>query len=482
MCWKADVRPVILGLLLLLGVTAAAWPQVLTGQESSLPELPAVALDNLAPLIRSAIQEALDKAKASPRDAGVNGKLGMLLQAHNFLKEAEVCYRRARLLDPSAFRWAYYLAHVQVSQANCSDGAASFREALRLEPDYLPAQLLFGRCLIVTGEWEEARKLYESVVQKHPENAEANYGLGRLRSANNELELAIQSFRKACGLFPDFGAAHFAAARAYYRLGQKEQAEKEMELYQKNKGTYPETEDALLDEVVGLYRDYEDWVNLADQLRTEGKLEEAAAAYEGALRIVPELPEPHIWLIHLYGRLRQPAKAEEHYRVAVSLDPGNAQIYFWYGVFVMSQRKTQEAEEAFRRTLELNPNHPVARVNLGYVLEGRGRLSEAVAELRTALEQNPDSPQTHFSLGRMLVKQENFEEGIPHLLEALTVQDEEAKTSYLHAIGIAYAELGDLDNALRYMRQARERAVVRSHTKLVETIDEDLRLLADADQ
>jgi len=62
------------------------------------------------------------------------------------------------------------------------------------------------------------------------------------------------------------------------------------------------------------------------------------------------------------------------------------------------------------------------------------------------------------------------------------VQDEEARTSYLHAIGIAYAELGDLDNALRYMRQARERAVARNYTKLVETIDEDLRLLADTDR
>ena len=477
---ESEMRPVVLVLLLFLGVATAAWPQAQAQRDASLPELPAVALEDRLPLIRSAIQEALDKAKASPRDAGANGKLGMVLQAHSFLKEAEVCYRRARLLEPSSFPWAYYLANIQVAQANCNDGVANARDALLLKPDYLPAQLMLGRCLLVTDELDEARKLFESIVKEHPENAEANYGLGRVRASGNELELAIQSFRRACELFPDFGPAHFAAARAYFRLGNKKQAEKEVALWAKNKGLYPETEDPLLDDIVDLYRDYEDFLKLAGELRTQGKLEDAAATYEAALRVNPQLYQAHLWLIHIYGRLEQSAKAEEHYRAAVGLDPSNAEAYFWHGLSCMGQGKSQEAEQAFRKVLEINPRYAEARINLGYLLEGQGRLPEAIAELRGALEQKPDSPQSHFSLGRMLVKQEDFEQGIPHLLKALAVEDEATRVSYLHAVGVAYASLGDLDNALRYLRRARESAAARGLTKLVESIDEDLRLLEDA--
>ena len=474
------MRLLIPGLLLLLAVTAGGWPQAPAGQDLRLPELPAVALDNLAPLIRSAIQKAYDQAKASPRDAGANGELGMVLQAHNFLYEAEVCYRRARLLEPRTFAWAYYLAYVQVAQANCEHGTASSRDALRLKPDYLPAQLMLGWCLLVNGEWEEARTLYQAVLERHPDSAEAHYGLGRVHAAHDQFDLAIQSFRKACELFPDFGAAHFAAARAYLSLGKKELAEEELALSKKNKGMYPAPEDALIDEIVALYRDYNDYLTLADQLRAEGKLQEAVAAYEGALRINPQLPEAHVWLIHLYGRLGQAAQAEEHYRAAVNLDPSKGETYFQYGVVAMGQGRMKEAEDAFRKVLDIKPNYVEARSNLAYLLEGEGRLSEAIAELRTVLEKDPDSPQSHFSLGRMLVKQENFEQGIPHLLKALAVENQETRTSYLHAAGIAYASLGDLDNALRYIRRARQTARAGNYTKLAESIDEDLWLLEGA--
>jgi tetratricopeptide (TPR) repeat protein len=477
---RAGVPPVILSLLLLLGAGTPGWGQAAADPDLRLPELPPVALDNLLPTVRSAIQQALDKVKAAPLDPAANGKLGMVLQAHNFLPEAEVCYRRARLLDPGAFPWAYYLAHVQVAQANCNDGVPSVRKALELKPDYLPAQLMLGRCLLATGETEEARTLFEAIVREHPENAEAHYGLGRVRAAADEVELAIQSFQKAYELFPEFGPAHFAAARAYYRLGNKQQAEKEVALSKQNKDRFPETEDPLLDEVVDLYRDYEDFLKLAGELRKEGKLEDAATTYEAALRIHPQLYQAHLWLMHLYGRLGQAAKAEEHYRAAVALEPDNAETYFWYGLFSMGQGKTAEAEQAFRKVLGINARYVEARINLGYLLEGQGRLAEAIAELRGALEQKPDSPQAHFSLGRMLVKQEDFEQGIPHLLKALDAADGEARISYLHAVGVAYAGAGDLDNALRYLRRARQLAAAGSHTKLVESIDEDLRLLEGA--
>src|SRR5690349_21016978 len=180
----------------------------------ALPELPHLTLDKSLPAVRAAVKEAYDAVLAHPREASANGKLGMVLHAHSFPAEAEICYRRAHLLDPASFRWIYYLALVEMDQAKCNDAVPAFREALRIDPDYLPAQLRSGECLLASSNWDDAARLYESLLKKHPDSAEAHYGMGRVHAARNQWSEAVASFRKACELYPKFASAHFALARA----------------------------------------------------------------------------------------------------------------------------------------------------------------------------------------------------------------------------------------------------------------------------
>jgi len=443
----------------------------------ALPDLPRLALDKSLPEVRAAVKEAYDAVMAHPRDASANGKLGMVLHAHSFPADAEVCYRRAHLLDPASFRWVYYLALVEMDQAKCNDAVPAFREALRIDPDYLPAKLRSGECLLASSDWDDAGKLYESLVQKHPDSAESHYGMGRVHAARYQWSEAVASFRKACELFPKFASAHFALARAYQRAGKTDQVREEMRLSRESEGALPEIDDRLLVEVQLLYRDYQAYLKLGTELGGEGKLADAAAAYEEALGINPRLSEAEARLIYLYTRLGQPAKAEEHFRAAIRLDPKKSDAYFNYGVLLQCLGKHKEAEEAFRKALEANPRYAEAHNNLAYLLEGQGKMPEAVAELRKALESSPEFPQAQFSLGRILVKQGNYQEGIQHLLKALSVQDESSKASYLYAVSVAYVGVGDVENGVRYLRLARVKAAARNDSKLLESIGEDLRLL-----
>jgi len=474
------VRRIASFLAVFLTLSGSAWFAGLRAQETSLPELPRPALTDFHPSIRAAIEEAYDAAKSHPQDVAASGKLGMILHAHSLFDEAEVCYRRAQILDPKSFTWVYYLGLVQLGRGNTDEAASTFRQALRLNPDYLPAQIRLGECLRVSSNYEEAGKVYEAALLKDPASPHILYGLGRVYAARNDLSRAAQLFHKACEAYPDFGPAHYALAQAYQRLGRVDSAEEERKLYKKNESTFPRLDDSLLDEVRAMYRDYTDFMLTGEQFGGKGRLEEAAAAYEGALEINPQLPEAHARLIYIFGRLGQVAKAEEHFRTAINLAPNTAEAYFNYGSLVLNQGNPQKAEELFQKAVEINPRYAEAQNSLGYLFEGQGKQSEALAEFRRALESSPDFPQAHFNLGRILVKLENFEEGIPHLLKALATEDEESKASYLQALGIAYASLGDLENALRYMNRARQRASAQKQAKLVEGIDEDLRLLGGA--
>src|SRR5205823_9605979 len=129
---RINVRQAALYLALTVSLAVGGWPSGRPGQKPTLPDLPHVALGNALPAARADIQKAYEAVMTHPQDASANGKLGMLLHAYNFLPDAEVCYRRALLLDASSSRWAYYLGVIKVDQRNCNEAVTMFRESLRL--------------------------------------------------------------------------------------------------------------------------------------------------------------------------------------------------------------------------------------------------------------------------------------------------------------------------------------------------------------
>src|SRR5437867_2753394 len=474
---RAEVRRTVLGFLLWPCLASGA--QYLQSREATLalPELPQITFDSLLPPARAAIQDSYNTALARPRDASTNGKLGMVLHANNLLTEAQICYRRARSLDPGSLQWTYYLGLTQADLGNWGDAAATLHEAVRLNPEYLPAQLRLVGCLLASSRWQEAAQLYEAILRKHPDSADAHYGLGRARAVRKDLSGAVVSFRRACALFPNFGPAHYALAQTYKRLGKTDQSLEELALYDRDKTSMPNRGDELLDEIWALSANPQDQMRLGMELARQGKFAEAVAAYEKSLQMDPKIVEAHVSLVPLCGQLGQFAKGEEHFQAAVRLDPKGSAIYFNHGLLLAGQGRFEEAEGAFRKALEINPLYPDAHTNLGYMLEAQNKLSGAMAEYRKALENNPTDPQAHFSLGRILVNQEAYKEGIEHLQKSLSGADKGSEPSYLYALGAAYARSGDGGNGLRYLLQAREKAAARAQRKLVESIEEDLQTL-----
>lgn len=453
-----------------------AWHAAGAQNSPAISELPPLVLDNVSPTVRDQIQEAYRDARAHPNDDDAIGRLGMVLQTYGLFKEAAACYRQAIRLAPSTFRWVYYLGVVEAGEGHCDAASSRLRMALGLDPQYVPAQLLLANCLLNSADWNGSGELYTAIIQGHADNADAYYGLGRVRAARHDLAGAVDAYSKACALFPDFGAAHYAFALVHRALGQIGQAEEQLRLYERDKNSAPPSNDPLLDEVRALNRSATQQVQMGIQLERQGKLEESAAAHEKALEIDSQLVQAHVNLVELYGRLGQFEKAEEHYRTAARLDPGSSENYYNYGVLLLGAEKYQQAENAFRKTIEIDPYHPGAHNNLGFLFERQGTLLEAAAEYRRAFENKPNNRQAHFNLGRVLVNLEKYEEGIRELKKTIEPQDENTPR-YMYALGAAFARSGDRQNALRYIRQARDGAEALSQSDLVASMERDLRTL-----
>ena len=139
-----------------------------------------------------------------------------------------------------------------MEQGNASAAEAALRRALDRDATYRPAQLRLAEAVREAGRLEEARGIYEQVLRADSGSAEAHYGVGRIRAAQGDAAGAAEALRKGCEAFPAYGAAHFALAQAYRRLGDAGKAKEHLALYEKHKLAAPPAPDELMGEVRAL--------------------------------------------------------------------------------------------------------------------------------------------------------------------------------------------------------------------------------------
>ncbi len=458
-----------LALALLTGGLAVAQP---------LPDLPQPPLDTYEPAIRRPIAEAYKDALAKPDDAARNGILGMVLYAHEQYEYAAPCFERAHAFDPGEGRWSYYLGRAQLFLARYDQAAASFRETLRLRPGYLPAEMRLAQTLLDADRRAEALALYQELERRHPDTAEIHYGLGRIHAARGDTGPAVTHLARACELAPTFGGGHFALARVYRGLGEKENAARHLALYQKHKLGWPILTDPLLADITALRNSSTDHLRRGIELAEQGQLKEAAEEHEAAVEIDRTAVQAHVNLIRLYGQLGEPSRAEDHYRAALEIDPNLAEVHYNYGV-LLSDQDPAGAAEAFRRALELKPTYAEAHNNYALFLMTSGKLDDAARHYRTALEERPDYRAARFNLARILVLQGQLDEAISHLQQTLVPEDGDTPR-FTYALGAAYARSGNRAEAVRYMQEAREKATALGQSALLVSIERDLQTLEKA--
>jgi len=241
----------------------------------------------------------------------------------------------------------------------------------------------------------------------------------------------------------------------------------------------PPLEDPLLGAVQALNLGADPHFRHAIELEKQGKLDAAIQEQDRALAVDPKSVQARINLISLYGRTGQTEKAEQNFQEAVRLNPNRADAYYNHGVLLMRQNKFPEAEQAFRQALRINPFYAEAHNNLGVLLERKGRTEDALAEYEAALQCRPTYRLAHYHLATILARQGKYDEAIAQLLPTRTPQDESTPV-YLYALAIAYGRKGDRENALKYMRMARDQAAARNQSQLLAGIERDLRSLEQA--
>ncbi len=479
-----QVQPAIFCVGLATLLLASMFAPEVPAQSEPLPPVPDLAprIDEFEATSRKQIQGADEQVSQNPKSAEDNGRMGMLLHAHQRYEIAEPFYLRARLLDPDSFSWAYYLGIIQGRLGKPAEAVASLRPATKLKSDYLPARMALAESLRKLGKLEESRELYRRIVKDHPESAAAYAGLGRISWEEGKVSEAVENYQKAVERFPRYAAAHYALGLAHRSLGNLEKMREHLSQFQRHSAQQPPLEDPLLDAVQALESRAGHFLRKGFVLREERRFKEAAAAFEEVLKLEPGHAIAHANLVSLYIALRNPAKAEHHYRSAVAGDPGLYKTHYNFGTYLGWRGRTGEAIAALRKAVEINPFHADSHSNLGHLMAQLGRSAEAEKHMRLAIRHQPNFPLPHFNLGRLLLTQGRYEEAVRHLHKALNGKDD-GNPLHVYTLALAYAQLGEVEKAEHYALRAKRKAVAPNQAGIardIESLLAELKRAADS--
>jgi Flp pilus assembly protein TadD len=159
-------------------------------------------------------------------------------------------------------------------------------------------------------------------------------------------------------------------------------------------------------------------------LQRSGRLDEAEAHFEKALRMKPH---EYMSLLNMsFNRFYQGRVPEaiEYVQAAIRSRPDAPEAHDLLGVALAKQNRNEAALEAVRRAVELAPKDTDIRNDLGLALARLGRIPEAIDEFHEALRLNPSNAVAHANLGSALVVAGKPQESIPEFEAALRLNPE----------------------------------------------------------
>jgi tetratricopeptide (TPR) repeat protein len=144
--------------------------------------------------------------------------------------------------------------------------------------------------------------------------------------------------------------------------------------------------------------------DLGNAYLADGQWAEAAAAYEGVLRIQPDSAKAHNNLGNALAKMGRLPQAIDQYGLALGLDPENAKLRYNLGFALLQSGRAEEAAMKFREALRLKPDYAEACANLGIAFASLGRLDDALGYCQQAVQLEPSNCAVRTNYGLFLLQ------------------------------------------------------------------------------
>jgi len=219
--------------------------------------------------------------------------------------------------------------------------------------------------------------------------------------------------------------------------------------------------------------------NRAVQAQQRGDTDTAFPLYQRAIRADPDYFEAYNNYGNLLAESGQSAEAIRVYRAAIARGADLPQIYNNLAMSLADQKQLDEAISNWQEALKLNPGYAEARYRLGLVLMTAGRGPEGLKHLRDAVALKPDRAEYAANLAWILATHPStqFQDG-PAAVQLAQRATELSKDNpvFLDALAAAYARVGKFEQATQTAQSALTLAQQQNKLQLVDEIEHRVSL------
>jgi tetratricopeptide (TPR) repeat protein len=343
--------------------------------------------------------------------------------------------------------------------------ATTFRKALLVG---LCGVLLFLLGVLTwrqTAEYHDLTALYTATLRKNPTCWMAYYNLGIVLSEQGETDQAIDYYRQAITLRPDYAEAHYNLGRL---LAEQDHFDDAIAHYEKAVEINPTDPQAQN--------------NLGVTLFGIGRVDDAVVHYRKALEIQPDYAEASCNLANALIALGDFDGAIARYSVCLSRIPDQPEAQYNLASAFLREGRIDEAIVHYQKALQLNPESADAHANLGSALLARGRVRDAIAEYTKALQISPENLAALSNLAWLLATSgdASLRNGSEAVALAERAESASSRSSnyatVLRILAAAYAESGRFAEARETAQKALETANGQGNTVLADALQGELAL------
>ncbi|HZZ20777.1 MAG TPA: tetratricopeptide repeat protein, partial [Opitutaceae bacterium] len=368
-----------------------------------------------------AFGNALTSARAKVVDGGFSEadvrELARLYQANRLNDEANACYAILRS-SPGGLSAQdhYYLSDIALFEGDLDSAVPELRQAIAMEPQYLPARLQLGDALFKSGKPADAAREYESILLLAPIQPQAMFGLSRIDIQQGDDTKAIGRLEALLTAHPEMTSAAALLAQVFDRRGEKEKATL-MGQWARQKPE-PVPEDPWMDALLRYSYDIQRLSLKFEEYLASGGIDHALPLLSRVEELDPKSPIPQLLRGWSQARDHNDAEAVRQYRMAldkggdpericpymvqslVSLGriddaekllaefyakkPDSVPILIAYSDVAVRKGDNTRAKELLRKVLTKEPYRFAANMNLAKILWASGEKDEAAACLERA--------------------------------------------------------------------------------------------------
>ena len=235
------------------------------------------------------------------------------------------------------------------------------------------------------GQFDASIDSYKQALKIKPDYADAYYNMGNVLRNKGDLETAIDSYQQAVKIKPDY-------ADAFNNMG----------VALNDKGDLLAAIDSY-EQAVKIKPDYTDaFYNMGITLNNKGDLDAAINSYKQAIKIKPNFARAHYTMGNILKDKGDLDAAIVSYQDALKIKPDYAEASYNMGNALKDKGNLEAAIDSYQQALKIQPDYAYAYNNMGTALQDKGDLEAAIDSYKRALKIKPDYADAYNNLGAAL--------------------------------------------------------------------------------